>query len=473
MDSNVFSLDYKLVKKSNHIINARQNFSLMQQRIILLMCSRIGENDQEFKWTRIPIQEIAGKTRLNGSDYEKVKRAAMELVECNIELRTGDGGWQKLPFLTTRGHDRKGIVEAKFVEDAKPFLLGLKERYTAYFLKNVYQLKNVHSLRLYELMAQYFPKIKERRFSLEDFKDLLYIRNCYPKYSAFKKHVLEKAVSEINATSDLFVTYEERREKRQVLEIIFSIRANGDRALTSATASATVSATPTAPKTEPVTEDVPHEVVDSVPVAPTLFDSVEEKIPEPEETKEPIRQEAQPPYEDINFCSEATFKKLTSRYDEDLVRLAIRAIAERPDIVNPTGYLIKSLSEGYFNDRMEQEKKVAREKIKRLEETRRIEELKRIKDRIPEEYDLFRKTMLAKYREKATDDDLAEYLFEIEDHDDMVVRRIHDDFLSGNEPSSLSKSHFGVWLVKRYGTQKDMEMLDVKNYAMHRYGIDY
>ena len=52
--------NYKIVKKSNKLVNSRNSFSLYQQRIILLMTTQISDNDEDMMEYKLSIHDILG-----------------------------------------------------------------------------------------------------------------------------------------------------------------------------------------------------------------------------------------------------------------------------------------------------------------------------------------------------------------------------------------------------------------------------
>ena len=83
-------------------------------------------------------------------------------------------------------------------------------------------MKSAHSQRLYEILFSY-RHLGAFDTSVKRLKELLFVSDKYPKYKEFKRNLLEKAVKEINALGELYITYEEIKENRAVSEIKFTI----------------------------------------------------------------------------------------------------------------------------------------------------------------------------------------------------------------------------------------------------------
>lgn len=93
--------------------------------------------------------------------------------------------------------------------------------YVRYQLKNIISLKSQYSVRLY-------PKLKDRPFgwkvSVAELREMLGATAAsYDVFKDFNKHVLQKAVKEINEITDIIVTTENIRKGRSVDSIRFTV----------------------------------------------------------------------------------------------------------------------------------------------------------------------------------------------------------------------------------------------------------
>ncbi len=119
----------------------------------------------------------------------------------------------------------EGMVEIEFNSNIEPFLLMLKDNFTAYVLKYVIHMKSRYSIRLYELLKQY-EIIGLRKIELNKLKELLNIDDKYKLYGHIRQRVLEPAKKEIEKTSDIRFTYQEIKTGRKITAIKFYITKN-------------------------------------------------------------------------------------------------------------------------------------------------------------------------------------------------------------------------------------------------------
>ena len=111
-----------------------------------------------------------------------------------------------------------------------PFLFELKNRYTQYQLYEVLVFKGKYSIRLYEIIRSFIlqddlrdGKEKEIDFTVEELKKLLCCES-YKRWVDFDRYVLQKAVEEINCTSDIMkVSYDTYKKGKVITKINFII----------------------------------------------------------------------------------------------------------------------------------------------------------------------------------------------------------------------------------------------------------
>ena len=112
-------------------------------------------------------------------------------------------------------------MQVKFHEDMLPFLQNLKREFTQYKLWYTMTMRSEYSIRLYELLKSVAKK-EMWEFQIDYLKKIFMCEN-YKQFNDFKKRVLEPAVNEINAKTDINVSYELFKEGRAYKSIEFYI----------------------------------------------------------------------------------------------------------------------------------------------------------------------------------------------------------------------------------------------------------
>ncbi|BDD12476.1 hypothetical protein FUAX_49080 (plasmid) [Fulvitalea axinellae] len=459
-------LNYRIVK-SNRFIEARHTapLTIYHQRIVALMCARIQKDDDTFETMRIPIREILDKPeqeKLQGSDYTATKKAASELVSLTIQVQNPDGTWKVRNLISeASGKELTGdYIEMKFNDDARDLLLNLKDNFTQYYLRYTYRFRKVHSTRIYELLKQYL-NIGYREISVENFKMYLGIEDKYPRFDALKSRVLMPSIAEINELSDLRVDMTLVKKGRKVVSLRFDLGKSDNNVV------------------RDQIQDVSHEVVDSPEnIGPTATTS--EAGHDVTSTK--VKKEKP------SFLTPEKYRRFIKAYGQDRVDFYVEQVATKESIENPVGYLIKALKDGYFDEAFETEAKKAAKSMedqrKESQAKAKEKEIREIEQRIPAEWDLYRKSIFDKYD---VDEILEEALF-VMDEDELGVSPAILDKIQGLLEEGVD---FNQALVDNYKLRADFNLIReayIKanspedygileagpvGYAKSKYGIEY
>ena len=215
-----------LVVKSNELVEAHYRLSLNEQKIILAMISRIKPEDKDFEPIRFSVEELTELMGVSGGVYYTEIRdiaRALRIKTLHIYNPNEDSyldiGW----LSASKYFHGKGYIELRFDPYLKPYLLGLKERFTAYQLQNVMRLDSSYSIRVYELLKQY-GKIGRREFTIDELKKTIGIAdNEYKLYNNFKQRVLLTAQTELQAKTDISFTFDEIKTGRAVTGLHFHV----------------------------------------------------------------------------------------------------------------------------------------------------------------------------------------------------------------------------------------------------------
>ena len=229
---NYLDIRKKCIRKANVLIQkGRFSLSIQQQKIMLLLLSRIGPHDKEFHVCSFKILEFCRVCGLvkSGTNYEKIKDQIKGLCDEVIWLKSSDREgtlrirWLEQPRISFDG----GTVELRLNEQLKPYLLGLKKNFTEYPLIYPLAFRSKYSIRLYELICSlHYDEMKEykKNFSLDELREAIGCEG-YSDFRAFRRRVLDKSVSEINEHSNKTVTYEAITQGRKIVSVELTISA--------------------------------------------------------------------------------------------------------------------------------------------------------------------------------------------------------------------------------------------------------
>lgn len=231
--------DYLVVKSNDLIQRSRYTMPVSMQKAFAYICSLIRPpcNSEKYSWPKELLTysfdlyeycEVCGINPLSGgSAIAFVKATFKALADESIYLSVGPDKEVLCRWLDEVKIDKKRkIVTVTLGRYLAPYLFNLKERFTEYELWNILAMKSAYSIRLFELLKSY-SNLKEVRFSIDELKQLLYVRakrcgkcrlantvscltcesykSSYPSFRDFNKKVLIPAVAEINLKSDLII----------------------------------------------------------------------------------------------------------------------------------------------------------------------------------------------------------------------------------------------------------------------------
>lgn len=211
------------VVKSNDLVNARYDWTMLQQRMVLMMIAQLDMDDEDFGTQRVDVADLVDRSGLSGKAYyERAAEAAHVLLDQKIYVKTDAGRWRGYNLLSyVEAHP--GHVLARFNPDMRPFLLQLKRRFTRYMLQHVLRFQSPYSVRIYE-MAMQFADIGHRTLRLGDLRETLGVAEKYPRFYDFKRRVLDQATKEIRRFTEVVVSYEITREGRSPTHVKLSVR---------------------------------------------------------------------------------------------------------------------------------------------------------------------------------------------------------------------------------------------------------
>ena len=222
-----------LVVKTNRLNQAFQVLTLAELHIVQLAIVDARETGTGFN-SNTPLRldalryaEAFGTTRQNA--YQRMKEAEDSLFNRRFSFYDEDGKLVKSRWIQQVKYlDDQGAIELVFttaVVQGISRIDGVKEFFTQYLLSQTAHLTSVYSARLYELIIQWKTAGKTPIFELNNFRDQLGIGvNEYQRMHHFKARVLELAVDEINAKTDITVDYEQHKKGRVITGFSFKFK---------------------------------------------------------------------------------------------------------------------------------------------------------------------------------------------------------------------------------------------------------
>lgn len=202
------------IVQSNFLVENRPQFTKDETRLFLTVIGSINKDDENFNVLKIPVREFADLWQLDTKNaYFQIKTALRGLRKKEFLIEGENQITGKKSFLTASSvsaaayEDGEGYAYVEISKMFSPYLLALKEKYTAYVLQNIMNLDTVSAIRSYEILKQY-QSIGKRKVLLADYKQMLHIEDKYPRNIDLKRYIIEPSIEEINEKTDIYVTYE-------------------------------------------------------------------------------------------------------------------------------------------------------------------------------------------------------------------------------------------------------------------------
>jgi len=206
------------VTVSNEMIMARLDWNIMMHRILMVLISQIdSKNDERFQTQRVPVRRIRDMAQVTQkSIHEEAAEAASKLVREPIEFWSPDKkDYEGYPiFAKCKYESRQGMIEAKFNEDARPFLLQLRKHFTQYRLEQAIPLSTPYAIRTYEIskMIERPGERRSRQIPVERFRSMFKLESKYERHCDMRRRVIDPSVREVNKKTDVEISCDDVRD---------------------------------------------------------------------------------------------------------------------------------------------------------------------------------------------------------------------------------------------------------------------
>lgn len=222
------------VTQSNKLIEASHTLTLNEKRLVLCAASQIDPRKPLPKDGYLTIRADAFAD-VFGLDvrhaYEALDDAASRLFERDIRRYVKGKVVERMRWVFhVKYREGQGCVELGFSPTVLPHLTMLNREFTSYQLKQIGSLSSFYAVRLYELMSQ-FLKLGQRECTLPQLRQMLDLGDKYQDIKNLRVRVLDPAIKELNANTDLAVSVEPNRRGRKIIGFSFTISKNDQMAL--------------------------------------------------------------------------------------------------------------------------------------------------------------------------------------------------------------------------------------------------
>lgn len=218
-----------IAMQHNNLVEAKYSMTLQQKRVMIWLVSQIKPDDIDFKEHILNIRKLIEICQLSGeSSYKEIRNITFSLIEKGIriiDITDPDNKREiQVSWLSSADYSH-GQVKLSFSPKLKPYLLQLKEKFTAVRTLDLMQFKSVHAIRIYELLKQY-QDIGERVLTIDEIKECCGVQDKLKQYTEFEKYLLLISQREINDKSDIRFDFERIKKGRKIVAIKFILSHN-------------------------------------------------------------------------------------------------------------------------------------------------------------------------------------------------------------------------------------------------------
>ena len=222
----------KLVVKDNSLINASYSLGLVEQRIMLLAIVEARETGQGIDtdtFLEVHAQHYADRFDINVNNaYSMLSEATQTLFNRQVTYTVHDEKRNKPEKRVVRWVsgisyvEGAGVVKLRFAPEVVPLITRLEKNFTSYELEQVKNL-NTYATRLYEILASW-RSVGKVTITLEELRNNLGLIDEYSRLEAFKRRVLDLAVSQINEYTNIKAQYEQHKNGRVITGFTFKFK---------------------------------------------------------------------------------------------------------------------------------------------------------------------------------------------------------------------------------------------------------
>ncbi len=216
------------VRQSNIITQSRHELSATQLDLYFMMLSLIRENDATDKVYEISVKEIESITGRMWQ-YNQLLTATEGMIGKVFRIDQHDGVLQIAMLSSAKYVKGKGKIELSIDPKLRPYLIDIKNNFTSFQLHCVLSLSSKYAKWMYMQFSRW-KDIGYVSFEIEELKILLNLKDPagklpeqYTQWVEFKKRILDTSVKQINAATDLKISYELEKKGRSFHKIHFTI----------------------------------------------------------------------------------------------------------------------------------------------------------------------------------------------------------------------------------------------------------
>ena len=223
------------VKKADAIVQARYKLNPLAIKFITVLITGIKRSDpinEEYVFKVSHFKELTGLKRKDL--YKAIDDAIVELLDSPLKIPLNDekNSILRVNWVSSAIYN-DGEVRFKISDELRPYLLEAKEKFLKYRLENILPLRSAYSIRMYELLKDWYELKNryghktEKVVSIDELRKMLEIPKSY-LYNNIKVQVIKKSQADLSKHTDISFEFKEIKSNRKVTHIKFFISCKFD-----------------------------------------------------------------------------------------------------------------------------------------------------------------------------------------------------------------------------------------------------
>jgi len=219
------------VKKSEFIVKARYKLNTLSLKFITSLIAGLKRSDEVDEEYIFKVTEFKELTGLHRKDiYKAVELSLKEILSKPLKIEIDEDKFLMVNWVSSAYYE-DGRVSFLIDKRLRPYLIEAQKKFLKYKLENILPLKSGYSIRMYEILKDYYNtqarygnKV-EKIIEVAKLREMLEIPKSY-RFNNIKIQVLEKSKQELKEHTDIIFDYEEIKTSRKVTHLKFIIQPN-------------------------------------------------------------------------------------------------------------------------------------------------------------------------------------------------------------------------------------------------------
>lgn len=216
--------DKTVFKYPAQAIMARQEFSVIERRIIYIAAMRIeqGFSVQPELFENGFVLELPYGIIDNQTNWERFKKTIVKLMDRKVILKNNDTEYGGFNVVQSVDIGFGKTIKIKFTSEGALLLAELAKGYTTLNIHSAMNLTSEYSQRMYELMSKWADQKVWIGQNISEIRSLLNVPETY-NFNNFKYRVLEVSKKELEEKTDIRFEYDLYKKGREYTKINFYI----------------------------------------------------------------------------------------------------------------------------------------------------------------------------------------------------------------------------------------------------------